>query len=187
MQTERKRYLCANGFQEDSWRLAAAVRASGWRPDAIIGLWRGGAHAGVSVHEFLKATGWSARHMPLKCSSYTGIGKNAAQVEFAFGEALFGTLSPGEKVLVVDDVLDTGNTARAVRAKMSEIGVEMRLATVYWKSAGSGGTMRPDYFVRDLGDEWIVFPHEIDGLTDAEAAEKSALLADLLARSRNAR
>ena len=41
----------------------------------------------------------------------------------------------------------------------------------------------PDFHVRKL-DDWIVFPHEIDGLSDAEVARKDPALAELVARAR---
>ena len=105
-----KTYLSADEFLRDTWRLAAAVRRSGWRPDVMVALWRGGAPVGVAVHEYLKCAGWSVRHIPLKCASYTGIGENEGEVVFTLGEEVFGMLRPGERVLVVDDVFDTGKT-----------------------------------------------------------------------------
>ena len=38
-----------------------------------------------------------------------------------------------------------------------------------------------DYFVKDVGDSWIVFPHEIEGLSDDEVVRKDPALADLIA------
>ncbi|MBQ4417236.1 MAG: alcohol dehydrogenase catalytic domain-containing protein, partial [Butyrivibrio sp.] len=40
---------------------------------------------------------------------------------------------PGDKVLVVDDVFDTGKTAAAVKQRIESTGAEMRMACVYWK------------------------------------------------------
>ena len=179
-----KRYLSANEYHADSWRLAAEVRASGWRPDVLIALWRGGAPVGISVHEFLKVTGWSVRHLPLKCSSYTGIGENQGGVEFAMGDAVFESIRPGDRVLVVDDVFDTGKTAAAMKKRLDAAGAEMRMACVYWKPLKNTTDLKPDYFVRDLGLEWIVFPHELEGLSDAEIAEKDPELAKLIASVR---
>ncbi|MBR1921178.1 MAG: hypoxanthine phosphoribosyltransferase [Kiritimatiellae bacterium] len=175
-----KHYLSADEFLHDSWRLAAAVRDSGWRPDILIALWRGGASVGVSLHEFFKVSGWDVRHIPLKCASYSGIGENAGEVVFTFGEMIFGMLRPGDRVLVVDDVFDTGKTAKAVRARIDATGAEMRLACVYWKPAKNTTDLRPDYFVRDVGLDWIVFPHEIEGLSREEIAAKDPGLAILL-------
>jgi uncharacterized protein len=180
MDRNEKKYLSADEFLHDSWRLAAAVKKSGWKPDLILALWRGGAAVGVSMHEYFKVTGWNVQHIPLKCASYTGIGQNAGEVAFTLGEEIFGMMRPGDKVLVVDDVFDTGKTARAVKARIEEAGAEMKMACVYWKPQKNIAGIVPDYFVKDVGLDWIVFPHEIEGLTKDEIAVKDPLLATLL-------
>jgi len=176
-----KRYLSANEFLRDSWKLAAVIRRSGWKPDVLVALWRGGAPVGVAVHEYLKVSGWPVEHIPLKCASYTGIGKNDGEVAFVHADIVFGMLRKGDRVLIVDDVFDTGKTAAAVKARLDAIGVEMRLACVYWKPAKNRTDLKPDFFTKDVGLEWIVFPHEIEGLSPAEIAEKDPALAALLA------
>ena len=175
-----KHYLSADEFLRDSWRLAAAVRNSGWKPDFLIALWRGGAPVGVAVHEFLKVSGWAVRHVPLKCASYTGIGENPGAVEFTHGDIVFGMLRKGDRVLVVDDVFDTGKTAAAVRERLAAVGAEMRMACVYWKPQKNLTDLKPDYFTKDVGLDWIVFPHEIEGLTKEEIAVKDPVLKSLL-------
>ena len=176
----KKKYLSANEFLHDSWRLAAGVKASGWKPDILIALWRGGAAVGVSLHEFFKTSGWNVQHIPLKCASYTGIGENAGDVVFTLGDEIFGLLRPGDRVLVVDDVSDTGKTAKAVKARIDAVGAEMRMACVYWKPEKNRTDLKPDYFVKDVGNDWIVFPHEIEGLAPEELREKDPVLADLM-------
>lgn len=176
----KKTYLSANDFLHDSWRLAALVKGSAWKPDLLIALWRGGAAVGVSMHEFFKASGWNIQHIPLKCASYTGIGENAGEVIFTLGEEIFGMLRPGDKVLVIDDVFDTGKTAKAVKARIDATGAEMRMACVYWKPEKNRTDLKPDYFVKNVGTDWIVFPHEIEGLTQAELEEKDPVLAGLM-------
>ena len=89
-------------------------------------------------------------------------------------------LRPGDKVLVVDDVFDTGKTAAAVKARVDSVGADMRMACVYWKPEKNKTNLKPDYFVRDVGLDWIVFPHEIEGLTDEEIVEKDPMLAALV-------
>jgi len=175
-----KHYLSANAYLQDIWKMAAKIRKSGWKPDFLVGLWRGGAPVAISVHEFFKASGWDVKHVPLKCASYTGIGQNEGQVVFTHGEIIFGMFRKGDKVLFIDDVFDTGKTAAAVKAKMDEIGVEMKLACVYWKPEKNHTSLQPDFFEKDVGNDWIVFPHEIEGLSPEEIREKDPLLSELL-------
>lgn len=179
---EAKQYVSADAYLRDAWRLAAAVRESGWRPDLLLALWRGGAPAGVAVHEFFAATGWDVRHLPLKSAAYSGIGGRTGRVEFSLGDETFALVAPGWRVLVVDDVFDTGATAAAARGRLAARGAEVRVATVYWKSGVAPGGARPDYFAKDVGGAWIVFPHEIAGLTAAERREKDPALAALVER-----
>ena len=176
-----KKYISADRFQDDIWHLAAKARSSGWKPDMIIALWRGGAAVGISVHEFFKATGWNVNHIPLKCSSYTGIGENEGDVVFTLGDEVFAMIRPGDRILVVDDVFDTGKSAKAMKDRLDRIGAEMKLAAVYWKSENNTTDLTPDFYTSDTGGEWIVFPHEIDGLDSEEISAKNPLLSELIA------
>lgn len=177
---QEKQYISADRYLRDNWRLAASVRKSGWRPDFILGLWRGGAPVAIALHEFFKVTGWDVQHIPLKCVSYTGIGENEGEVRFTHGDIVFGMFREGDKVLVVDDVFDTGKTAAAVKDRMDAIGADMRMACVYWKPEKNLTDLKPDYFEKDVGGAWIVFPHEIEGLADGEVVRKDPALAELL-------
>ena len=175
-----KHYLSANDYLRDAWSLAASVFKAGWKPDFLIALWRGGTPPGIAIQEFLKVSGWEVRHLPLKCSSYSGIGENAGRVEFTCAEPVFGMLRRGDRVLVVDDVFDTGRTIEAMKSRLEAIGVEMRTACVYWKPCNNLTKLKPDYYTKDLGHEWIVFPHEIEGLSPKEVRAKDPFLAGLL-------
>ena len=134
---------------------------------------------GAAVHEFLKVNGLSLRHMPVKCASYTGIGESQSEVVFSHAEDVFASLAPGTKVLVIDDVFDTGRTAAAIHARMADIGCDMRFACVYWKPEKNVTSFTPDFFVKKL-NQWIVYPHEIEGLTPEEVVVKDPVLAELL-------
>ena len=176
---ESKVYLNAQDYLRDSWRLARQILDSGWRPDVLLALWRGGAAVGAAVHEFLTVKGLSLRHMPVKCASYTGIGQSQAEVVFSHAEDVFASLEPGTKVLVIDDVFDTGRTAAAVRRKLADRKCETKVACVYWKPRKNVTNEEPDFHVRTL-DDWIVFPHEIEGLTPEEIAQKDPELAAII-------
>ena len=87
-------------------------------------------------------------------------------------------------MLVVDDVFDTGKTALAIKERVEATGAEFRIACVYWKPEKNITNIKPDYFVKDVGNEWIVFPHEIEGLSTLEENEKDPKLAKLLVTAR---
>jgi hypoxanthine phosphoribosyltransferase len=167
----QKVYVSANAYQRDSFRLARAILDSGWQPDDMIALWRGGAPVGVSIHEFLYYHGLRPRHRVLKCQSYTGIQSRGHCVTFEDAEPVFQSVTPGSRVLVVDDVFDSGCTARAVLDRLAPFGADVRIATVYWKPNANQTDLKPDYFVRET-DQWIVFPHELAGLTPDEIKTK---------------
>ena len=175
----KKIYITANDYIRDSFRLARMVLDSGWMPDDLIALWRGGAPVGVSVHEFLYYHGLRPRHRVLKCQSYVGIKSRQHEVLFENANEIFDSIVPGSRVLVIDDVFDTGNTARAVVERIVPYHADIRLATVYWKPNENQTSRKPDYHVRET-DEWIVFPHELDGLTSDEVKIKDPLIFELL-------
>ena len=134
---------------------------------------------GVSVHEFLYYHGMRPRHRVLKCQSYTGIKSRKNEVLFENANEIFSSIVPGSRVLVIDDVFDTGNTARAVIERITPYHADIRLATVYWKPSQNQTSLKPDYHVRET-DEWIVFPHELDGLTSDEVKIKDPVIYELL-------
>ena len=52
---------------------------------------------------------------------------------------------------------------------------ELRVATVYYKPLRNETETRPDYWQVET-DEWIVFPHELEGLVDDELRAKGAAI-----------
>jgi zinc transport system substrate-binding protein len=116
--------------------------------------------------------------MAVKCSSYSGAGTRG-EVRFEYADPALDSIRPGQRVLVVDDVFDSGCTADAVIRRLDPGRVDVRLATVFWKPASSCVPRKPDYHVRTT-DDWIVFPHELQGLTPGELRRKSGGLSALL-------
>ncbi len=176
----KKTYLDARDYLHDIWRLADIIRKSDWKPQLILALWRGGAPVGISVHEYLAYAGMNIDHLPIKCKSYTGMEENDCEVKFYHADSVFNAIKSGTRVVVIDDVFDTGKTAEAVLTKLTSIGADARIACVYWKPEKNKTKLEPHYFTKKLDSSWIVFPHEMDGLSKEELQEKSPLLAELL-------
>ncbi len=167
-----KVYLTADRLLEDSFRLANLVAESDFRPTHIVGIWRGGAPIGIAVQELLEYRGIDCDHIAIRTSSYTGIDQQEPEVRvYALGY-LIDTLNPYDALLVIDDVFDSG---RSIRAFLQELKARCRhnmprtvkIATVYFKPARNVTDLAPDFYVHQT-DDWLVFPHEINGLTEDE-------------------
>jgi len=179
-----KRYISADTLLADSFRLARQVHASGFRPTHIVGVWRGGAPVGIAVQEYLDYRGIETNHLAVRTASYTGIDEQACEVR-VFGEGyLVDTLDAGDRLLIVDDVYDSGRSIAALQRVLREkcrrnYPGEVKVATVFYKPDRNITDREPDFFVEKTGD-WLVFPHEICGLTEAEIRAKGAVGAAVL-------
>ena len=88
---------------------------------------------------------------------------------------LIERLNKDSKVLLVDDVFDSGLSIAAVIEKLKEklgdnFPSDIRVATVFYKPQNNKTNIIPNYFVHDT-KEWIVFPHELESLTIQEIRE----------------
>lgn len=66
----------------------------------------------------------------------------------------------GKSILVVDDLIETGNTMRLVKEVLSTYcrGCRIKTAVLYLKT---GSMVAPDYFIDTRPrDQWIIFPWE---------------------------
>lgn len=175
--SKQKCFLSANDFQDDCIRLARCVYDDKtWAPDLILALWRGGAQPGVIMSEVFSLLGPAVPHTIIKCASYTSIGEQT-EVLFFGADAILDSIQPHQRVLVVDDVFDTGRTADAVRKRIPH--ADLRFAMVYWKPTASMVDFGPHYYVHKC-NQWIVFPHELKDLTRDELQQKSPHLIKLL-------
>jgi uncharacterized protein len=167
-----KVYLTADRLLKDSYRLANLVIDANFRPTHLVGIWRGGAPIGIAVQELLSYHGHECDHIAVRTSSYFGIDQQDKQVRvYALGY-LVDTLGPDDRLLVIDDVFDSG---RSVEAFLAELAGRCRynmpetvgIATVYYKPSRNVTRLKPDFYVHETED-WLVFPHEICGLTEDE-------------------
>ena len=167
-----KTYLTADRLLEDSYRLANRVLDAGFLPTHIVGIWRGGAPIGIAVQELLAYNGIDSDHIAIRTASYTGIDQQEKEVRvYALGY-LVDTLNPEDRLLVVDDVFDSGRSIEAFLRELSarcrhNMPHEVKIATVYYKPSRNRTPLKPDFFVHATED-WLVFPHEICGLSRDE-------------------
>ncbi len=167
-----KIFISADSLLRDSMQLAAQIVRSGFRPTFLVALWRGGAPIGITVQEVLEYHGIQADHIAIRTSSYLGIDNQAKQVRVHAVDYLVSRLAYEDQLLLIDDVFDSGRSLETVLAELRRrcrrnLPAQIRIATVYYKPERNRSAIEPDYFVRATND-WLVFPHEIQGLTRQE-------------------
>ena len=167
-----KRYLVAQDLLMDSYELGIRIFKSGFRPSFIIGVWRGGTPVGIAVQEILDHLEVKTDHIAIRTSSYYGIQKREKTVRVHGLEYLIRQANWEDGLLIVDDVFDTGSSIKAIldtlKKKMRRnLPKDIRVATPWFKPKYNITDITPDYYLHET-DEWLVFPHELDGLTREE-------------------
>ena len=167
-----KTYISAESLLRDSLALGLQIVRSGFRPSFLVGVWRGGAPIGISVQEVLEFNGIECDHIAIRTSSYTGINQQAKTVRVHAIDYLVSRLSFEDQLLLIDDVFDSGRSLEAVIAELQRrcrrnMPEQVKIATVYYKPARNKSSFKPDFYIRET-DQWLVFPHEVHGLTREE-------------------
>ena len=169
-----KHYISAEELLEDSFRLGVQVINSGFRPDFIVAIWRGGTPVGIAIQELLEHFSIHTDHISLRTSLYTGIAKTKKNVRVHGLGYLVKNLNAHNSLLIVDDVFDSG---RSIDAVIDQLTVrtrrntphQIKVATPWFKPGNNATTRVPDFYLHET-DQWLVFPHEINGLNESELA-----------------
>ena len=102
-----KHFIGASQLLEDSYNLAWIIFESGYRPNYIIGVWRGGSPIGIAVQELLDVLGIESDHIAIRTSYYSGLGETKDSVEVYGLSYMIKKLESEDSLLIVDDVFDT--------------------------------------------------------------------------------
>ena len=178
-----KHYIGATELLEDSFKLAWEVYESGYRPNYIVGVWRGGAPIGIAVQELFDVLGVESDHIAIRTSYYSSIGQRNDKVQVYGLSYLIKKLESQDSLIIVDDGFDTGNSINQIiidiQTACKKNTPEIRIATPYFKPAQNKTNRNPDYFLHET-DKWLVFPHELEGLSGEEIANNKPELKALL-------
>lgn len=150
-------------------KLALKIHQSGWEFDTILCLARGGLRPGDILSRIFDK--------PLAIMSTSSYRAEAGKVQGHLDIGRFIATPKGEiagRVLLVDDLADTGVTLNAVVKRLKENYVpitELRTAVIWTKGVS---TFQADYSVEDLPtNPWIHQPFEgYDNLTAEKLMEK---------------
>lgn len=145
-------------FEIPSWdqiyglllKLAEAVRKSGFEPDVIVGVSRGGWIPARIMSDLLE----NPKLANVTAEFYVGIAetKNEPTITQPVSVSV-----KDKRVLVVDDLADTGESLKLVNSHLKKHGAsEVKIATIYYKP---WSIIVPHYYEKETR-RWIVFPWE---------------------------
>ncbi len=153
--------LTWSGFGDATRDLSRAIVADGFVPDVVVAIARGGLLPAGAIAYGLGVKSCGA----LNVEFYTGIGTVLDAPELLPPDLDLGYL-PGKRVLLVDDVADSGRTLALAVKMLREAGAEVRSVCIYTKP---GSVATPDFAWRET-DRWINFPWSASGTVVEEDA-----------------
>lgn len=161
IRAEDRENLTWQGFGDACRQIAEQIADSGWMPDLIVAIARGGMlpAGAISYALGVKANG------AINVEFYTGVGKTMLEPEILEPYMDISSLE-GKRVLIVDDVADSGKTLKLIMDLIAKEGLSMgsdsakvdaRSATIYLKPTS---IIKPDYVFKQT-DKWINFPWSV--------------------------
>lgn len=181
-----KIYISANDLLLDSYKLGIKIYDSGFKPNFIVGVWRGGTPVGIAVQEMLTYLEAPSDHIAIRTSSYTDIGKQNKKVQVHGLDYIIQNINYDDQLLLVDDVFDSGSSIQAIldtldKKSRRNTPKDIRIATPWFKPNNNKTQRIPDYYIHET-DKWLVFPHELQGLTEDEIFDNKPGVKELLLR-----
>jgi len=127
---------------------AGKIRCSGFKPDVIVGVARGGWVPARVLSDFLGIDALAT----VRVEFYLGVAETRAAPVLTQGVSADVT---EKKVLLVDDLVDTGESLRLAKEHLEKQGAaEVLVATVYRKPSS---VVTPDFYEKET-ERWVVFP-----------------------------
>jgi len=131
--------------------LAERILKTGFKPDIIVGVSRGGWPPARVLSDLMG----NPNLANVRAEFYLGVAETKEEPVLTQPVSMEVA---GKKVLVVDEVADTGKSLKLVKEHIVEKGaMEVKIATVYYKP---WSIVKPDYYEKETS-RWIVFPWEI--------------------------
>jgi hypoxanthine phosphoribosyltransferase len=182
----RKEFLSYQSVRNNAIKMGSRIHTEGFFPDVIYVSLRGGAYMGNVISEYFKLKRRDRRpvlYAAVVARSYRDIGlQDRVRVDGWTYDPEY--LRSGDKVLLVDDIFDTGRTVNHLVQIIMDKGIpreDVRVAVHDYKIRkylGKELPVQPDYWCRihelttPEDDFWIHYTsHELVGLTEKEKKE----------------
>jgi hypoxanthine phosphoribosyltransferase len=139
-----------NQIYEMLLNLVEKIRKTGFKPDIIVGVCRGGWAPARVLSDLMS----NPNLANVRAEFYLGVAETKEEPVLTQPVSM---KVAGKKVLVADEVADTGKSLKLVKEHIIQEGAtEVRIATVYYKPRS---IVKPDYYEKETS-RWIVFPWE---------------------------
>lgn len=145
-------------FEIPSWEqiyemlieVADKIKRNGFEPDVIVGVSRGGWAPARVMSDLLE----NPELANVRAEFYLGVAETKGEPVIT---QPVSTSVKGKKVLVMDDVADTGKSLRLVKTHILDEGAtDVKIATIYYKP---WSVLTPDYYKKKTS-LWVIFPWE---------------------------
>ncbi|MFT5136114.1 MAG: hypoxanthine phosphoribosyltransferase [Arenicella sp.] len=187
--SEQKQYIEEQDLLNDSYRLAVKIYESGFRPDFIVGVWRGGSTVGIYVQECLQYLGVEADHIAIR-TSYQGRDEYQKRLDQPQDirvhglQYLFENMNQCDSLLIVDDVFSSGQNIESVVNRLQiktkrNMPRELKVAVPFYRPANNRTGRVPDYYLHET-DKWLVLPYELTDLSPQEITQNKPWVVPLL-------
>ncbi len=186
----QKKFINAEELLLDSYRLSMLIYNSGFRPDFIVGLWRGGSPVGIAVQDCLDYLGIKTDHISLRTSyrglqSYQQMISDSDNIRVHGTQYLLDNLNAENRLLIIDDVYSSGLSVQAVIKRLQQklrlnMPEDVRVAVPWYKPTNNKTDRVPEFYVYET-DDWLVLPYELNGLSEEEIALHKPLVKELAA------
>ncbi len=180
-----KEFVTSDLIRNNTLKMAHKIVSDGFMPDIIYVSLRGGAYVANVMSEYFKLlkTERPVLFAAVVARSYSDIRENSKVMIDGWTYSP-DHLRPGDKVLLVDDIFDTGKTINHLVEVIIEKGVPRKDIKVavhdykYFTEQEEQLPIQPDYWCRKFespnrdNDNWLHYlNHELVGLTDSELEE----------------
>lgn len=160
--TAQREVLTWDGFGDATRELSRTIARDGFAPEIVVAVARGGLLPGGAIAYGLGVKSCGA----LNVEFYTGIG-TVLDTPVLLSPDLDLPALDGKRILLVDDVADSGRTLALAADLLAAHAAEVRSVCLYTKP---GSVVRPDYVWRET-DLWIDFPwSSLGSVIDEDAA-----------------
>ncbi len=164
-----------------SRRLVRTIYDDGFFPNVVIGIWKGGTPAGITLHDSFKAL---AHIHGFDAPRYHGAVKAEADgtVQIKNMRSVLEEIHDNDRVLIVGNVSKGGSTIDAIVNGLrsdGRTGLHIQSAVQVFRRDHQG--KQPDYVAMET-DVPVVFPYQMEHLTDDEIEQHRPEVAGFLLR-----